>query len=216
MPSLYADPDTVATFNKPEAHHPNLIGLSGYSRSGKDSVAEILNTLYGHQRVAFADKLRELALGIDPNIVVTQDEYGHLQDLRPYPGQYYVARLSHLVNYLGWEQAKKFREVRKTLQNVGNQAREVFGEDVWVKAAFSTLDRGAQYVVSDVRYKNEAREILHRGGIVLRVTRPGVGPANDHISEHDLADWAFDGYIENDGSLLDLQGTVMIALGDLG
>ncbi len=44
-------------------------------------------------------------------------------------------------------------------------------------------------VVSDMRYRNEAQAIRHRGGVLIRIERPGVGPINDHISEHDLDGW---------------------------
>ena len=35
-----------------------IIGLSGYARSGKDTVAELLVLNYGFKRVAFADGIR--------------------------------------------------------------------------------------------------------------------------------------------------------------
>ena len=44
-------------------------------------------------------------------------------------------------------------------------------------------------VVSDMHYRNEAQAIRHRGGVLIRIERPGVGPINDHISEHDLDGW---------------------------
>ena len=37
-----------------------IIGLSGYARSGKDTVAETLVNEYGFKRVAFADKIKDL------------------------------------------------------------------------------------------------------------------------------------------------------------
>jgi hypothetical protein len=41
-------------------------------------------------------------------------------------------------------------------------------------------------VITDVRFTNEATAILAAGGTVIRVTRPGVQPANDHVSETQL------------------------------
>ena len=50
-----------------------IIGLTGYARSGKDTVAKILVDNYGYKRIAFADKIRELLVEINPIL-----ENGHL------------------------------------------------------------------------------------------------------------------------------------------
>ena len=51
-----------------------------------------------------------------------------------------------------------------------------------------------------------------RGGRVWRVSRPGVGPINDHISEVGLDDYPFDAVIDNDGTLDDLHERVLAEL----
>ena len=58
--------------------------------------------------------------------------------------------------------------------------------------------------MTDVRFPNEAQRIKDLGGVVWRVKRPGVGPANYHESETALDDWPFDAVLENDGNLVDL------------
>jgi hypothetical protein len=58
--------------------------------------------------------------------------------------------------------------------------------------------------VSDCRYPNEAAAIRARGGLVLRVERPGVEPINAHRSEVALDGFDFDAVIDNDGSIEDL------------
>ena len=60
------------------------------------------------------------------------------------------------------------------------------------------------------------REDVDNLGKVYDVRRPGVGPVSDHISEHDLDDWPFDGIIHNDGTLVDLEGEVQRVLGEFG
>jgi len=64
-------------------------------------------------------------------------------------------------------------------------------------------------VVTDVRFPNEAQAVADRGGVLIRVRRPGVGPAKDkvgrvHESEVALDGWAFDHTLINDGSVRDL------------
>lgn len=183
-------------------HHPRIIGLSGYARSGKNTVADILSSLYGYEQRAFADRLKGFVFQI--NGLVFNQEHG-------------VHRVQEAVGFYGADAAKeKAPEYRRLLQEVGTKSREFFGADVWVNSCFGTMEVGHPYVITDVRFKNEAERIRSVGGAVFRVDRPGVGPINDHVSEIEMDDWPFDATIENDGSLLDLQGSVMIALGDLG
>lgn len=152
-----------------------LIGLAGYARSGKDSCGLHLSAA-GFRRVAFADKVRELAEKLYPGIL---ERHGN------------------------WDAAKFDPEVRARLQLVGEEGRRVLGEDVWLNATLPRPPDG-DLVITDVRHPNEARRIKELGGFVLRVERPGVGPVNGHISEVALDDWPFDGVVANDGSTLDL------------
>lgn len=204
MYDLY--PDTFQ-FNHVPHGHPRLIGLSGWATSGKDSVADVLTRLYGYERVSFADNLKAFVKDVNPIVQVEVDHntVGYVRKTGS----------AALVERYGDTEAKKNKEYRRLLQAVGTKARQYFGEDVWVDAAFRSLEDG-QYVISDCRFKNEAQAIKDRGGLVLRVMRPGVNAVNDHISEHDLDEWAFDGFVMNDGSLLDLEGEVQRVLGDLG
>jgi len=176
---------------------PPIIGLAGYARSGKDTVAGLLGRA-GYERRAFADPLREAALALDPLIPTLS---------RP-------QRLSLIVARYGWEHAKtEFPEVRRTLQVLGTDVgRRIFGDNVWVALAFADLDETARVVFADVRFPNEARAIRARGGEVWRVERSGFGPINRHPSETALDDWRWDRVIRNDGTVDDLANAVTVAL----
>lgn len=178
-----------------------IVGISGYARAGKDTIGEILVRKHGFERRAFADKLREAALALDP--IVTDF------------GTSLPRRLSHVVEKYGWEDAKSIEEVRRTLQRMGTEVgRDTLDPDVWVTALQRTLelDRwgGIQkhYVITDVRFENEARWVCRMKGVMVRVERPGVGPANDHISETGLDDFEFGATINNSGSIEDLEHKV--------
>src|SRR5690606_4016638 len=80
----------------------------------------------------------------------------------------------------------------------------ILGGDIWVDATMNALDVERDYVITDCRFPNEAQAINRAGGLVVRVQRPGNGPANDHPSETALDDYQFDGVINNDGTLEDL------------
>ena len=168
-----------------------IVGLSGYAQSGKDSVAAILAEC-GFTRRAFADPLRAALYALDP-LLATDAGNGPV-------------RYSALIDRLGYESARKTvfaPEIRRLLQRLGTEVgRDLFGEDFWVDQAMR-LDPG-HYVFTDCRFLNEAKAIVDAGGEVWRISRPGVGPVNDHISEVGLDDWPFDRRIANDGSLTDL------------
>lgn len=141
-----------------------LIGLIGLAGSGKDTVADFLQDDHGWRRIAFADKLKELAYETDPAI---RDGVG----------------LEELVLTHGWNEAKQDNEVRCFLQNLGVAVRDVLGRDTWVTAAFADYDPTVPTVVTDVRFPNEVDAVRSRGGLIVKVDRPGIEPVNDHVSE---------------------------------
>jgi hypothetical protein len=171
-----------------------IIGLSGYARSGKDTVAKYLVEHHSFERVAFADPIRNLLWDMDP---LLKDGF-HLQGV---------------VNAYGWEIAKtKFPEVRRLLQELGVGARKHIDEEIWVIKALRTMSEDKNYVVTDVRFKNEANQIKMIGGQIWRVERTGVEAVNSHISEHDMDNWEFDAYVHNNSSLEDLEFAVKTTL----
>lgn len=175
-----------------------LIALTGYARAGKDTVGQILVERHGFTRVSFADRLKQVALDIDPVLEVEDDE-----DTTPYH-----ARLSTVVHaYGGLDNAKELPCVRKLLQDLGVSARNRIGTDVWVNAALDNMPDG-DVVITDCRFKNEATAIMRRGGVIIRIIRPGVGAVNGHVSEHDLADWPVNGELFNTSTIDDLAGRV--------
>lgn len=172
-----------------------LIGLTGFARSGKDSVGSIL-VQEGFTRFAFADRVKDLALAIDPLITCA--------------GPISVQHLSQVVTEKGWEEAKGNPEVRRTLIKVGEGARIIFGDNIWVddlERACSSLDP-RPLVVTDVRYENEAEYIRSLGGQIWLVHRPGTSPAGPH----DRVEGPYDVRIANYGTLDNLVETTLAHL----
>jgi hypothetical protein len=170
-----------------------IVGLTGFAGSGKDTVAEILVQEHGFKRYAFADKLREMAYAINPIIVCRGINY----------------RLAELVDAYGWDKAKReIAGVREFLQDLGVWHRDNVSEDFWVGLVAKKVsdEFPLRFVITDVRFPNEARWVREQWGQVWRVTRPGVGPINDHVSEK--LDLAADNTILNNGSLLHLRELV--------
>jgi hypothetical protein len=88
--------------------------------------------------------------------------------------------------------------------------RDLFGPDVWVKrlaariAEASVYDAFPPIVITDVRYLNEAEMLRRHHAMLIRIDRPGLGPADSHPSETELANFLFDHTITNDGTIDDL------------
>ena len=118
--------------------------------------------------------------------------------------------LKAVARDIGWDGVKDDYG-RRLLQNLGASCRHHLGDRVWIDATLRDAE-GRDIVITDVRYRNEAELIAAAGGILVRVTRPGVGPANDHISELELAQWPCDIILMNSASPAELHATLLTEL----
>ncbi|MCJ0870287.1 hypothetical protein [Streptomyces sp. AP-93] len=184
-----ADVDLLGDQERPIA----LIGLAGAAGSGKDTAAKALVEI-GWQRRAFADKVKDFLYAVNPWTV--DDEING-----SFP-------LADEVDRYGWSYAKSAHpEVRAYLQRCGTEAgRNVLGANVWVDALFGDAATWGPTVITDVRFPNEAAEIVRRGGFVINIVRPGqqlIVPS-DHVSENALTGWPFEDVLINDGTEAEL------------
>ena len=132
-----------------------IIGISGLKRSGKNTVGNYIADKYGFEERAFATKLKEAIKILNPLIPYVRD------------GAFFnpAMRYSEALDYIGEEEAKGIPEVRRLLQVFGTEvARELFGENFWVEQLERTLEDNGKYVITDVRFCNEAEFILENGG----------------------------------------------------
>jgi len=132
-----------------------LVGLVGYSGSGKDSLAAELCRFGGYTRYAFADSLKSLLLATDKTFGNSMER---LED---------------------WKR-RGLHETREKLQRLGQTLRN-YDDDFWLKSMPDTIADRA--VITDIRYPNELDWVKERGGTVVAIQRPGFGPINDHTSE---------------------------------
>lgn len=91
-----------------------------------------------------------------------------------YVAQEYCDNYSE-VNYdiLQKEVHKQDLTFRMLMQYVGTEAfRETIHPDAWVKALFSGYNADSKWIITDVRFKNEADRVKEEGGYVIRINRP--------------------------------------------
>lgn len=182
-----------------------IVGFGYNMGVGKDTAALALCRELGFKRIGFADALKSLAVKTDPLVTsrtaTVNVGIGH-------------GRLAHTVAGLGYDEAKRvYPEVRRFLQALGNGAREVLGDLIWINQvmdqAISRDHAGLHTVISDVRYQNEAEAIKAVGGLLINITRPGHH-GDGHVTETELNGYdGWDHVIENNGTIAELDLTVV-------
>lgn len=179
-----------------------IIGLSGFARSGKDTAANVLVEKFGFVRIGFADKLREMLYALDPIA-------GHYY----YDKNPSLVTVQEVIDKYGWDGYKETEygeEIRRLLQRLGTEAgRKVLWDTIWIDAALANLPQDAKVVVSDARFFNEFDAVRERGGEIWRIERAGVGPANSHASELEAIDYPhFAKWLHNNGTQVDFEEAV--------
>ena len=187
-----------------------LIGLSGFARSGKDEAANVLVNEFGFKRVAFADKLREVLYQLNPIIEVEHYVFDdRFLEREPVMTRY----VQDVIDTFGWDGYKETAygpEIRRLLQRLGTEAgRQTLWDTIWIDAALDPIDDDRRVVVTDARFFNEFEAIRDRGGEIWRIDRAGVGPANNHPSETEAVRYGhFAKRLYNSGSLEEYHSAV--------
>jgi len=155
-----------------------IIGISGKLCSGKDTVADYLIKRMGHinfTKESFALNLKKIiatTCGTDLETQMTQE------------GKNQVCPI--------------FNKTYGTMQQeIGGTVLRRYDEDYWLKSLFAKHKTGQSWIISDVRYPNEANYIKSIGGILIRVEGdPGKIRASStrdmtHSSEISLDNYDF-------------------------
>ena len=147
-----------------------IIGVSGKSGSGKDAFARELTDNYGFISAALADPLKQ----------ATAAMYG-FTDAQLY------GDLKNVIDPF-WHMTP-----REAMQDLGKRMRDR-DQDHWIKAAFRRMTGPGNYVVTDVRYANEAEAFYYRAAKLVRIERPNNPNALPselaaHASETELDTW---------------------------
>jgi hypothetical protein len=207
-----------------------IIGISGYSGSGKDTVGIIIQHLKAGTKFPlravvkkpeihewwleersdwevkkWAGKLKTIA-SILTGIPVEKFEDQEFKKSLLGPEWGTVADIPlNSIPVFADIQFNALMSVRELLQKIGTDAlRDNLHQDVWVNALMVDYNPTLNWVITDTRFPNEAEAIKKAGGIIIRIERPGIKPVNPHPSETSLENWKFDHVIINDGSLTDL------------
>lgn len=191
-----------------------IIGVSGKAQSGKDTVSKMIAYVVWYYK--YSQRLNSFGVD-DYNNCTDKNRYYVLLNSIDWHQTSFARKLKTcladiLKTNLSNFEFNEFKEsniewlgmtVRELLQKFGTAIRNEVCDDFWVKVCLKDCEDDNNYLITDVRFKSEAKGITDKGGIIVRVNREGAGAGN-HISEIDLDDYSFDYVINNDGDIEDL------------
>jgi len=168
---------------------PILLGLTGPTGVGKDTIAQILIDDYGFVRLAFGDALKQVAqIAFDLGDLWLADS--HKTTVHPYWGI----------------------TPREMFQKVGTDAfRKTFGDDFWIRRLERDYEmaEGHNVVITDVRHNGVQTEpawVRAKGGIVVHVEGPSRRP---DVSAAHVSNLPVD-FVEGDKRLLNTHDMVTL------
>jgi hypothetical protein len=200
-----------------------IIALSGYAKSGKNTVATIIQYLLTHSPM---DNLESIVKNYDVNGWWLEGESGWEQKgfadklkqvayiLTGIPAENFSDQDFKLTNLPPqWSNHGMPMTVREFLQKLGTDAlRDGLHPNTWVNALMSDYKPDSKWIITDCRFINEANAVKKENGIIVRVNRPGIAPVNNHPSETAIDGYKFDYVIENISDLKSLAKSVEIIL----
>lgn len=164
-----------------------LIGLHGLARTGKDTAANYLAAHYLLAVYAFASPLK---IALQQMFNLTAEQLNGALKETP-------------LAIIG-------KSPRELMQLLGTEwGRHRVHNDLWLLLARQNMDNMLElqdgylpgFVISDVRFENEARWIRDQGGTVVHLLRPDAAAVNPHVSEAGVAVHDNDFVIHNDADL---------------
>jgi len=204
-----------------------IIGICGLIGSGKGTVGDIL-VEQGYKKVSFADKLKDgVATIFDWDRSMLEGDTDESRTWREQPDEF-------------WSNETKMEVTpRLVLQLFGTDClRNGFYDGVWVSLLKKhILDNPGDYVIPDVRFRNEQNMIRELGGKVWQVKR-GKDPEwftraifdnnnpetsnlmngfDIHESEYKWIDvnTRFDSILHNEGTIAELKDLVLHEISNL-
>jgi hypothetical protein len=128
---------------------PKIIGVVGGMHSGKGAVTDILlNQLDGYKNVRYADPIKDYLSSLTGIPKRKLDEFYIKQQFNP------------ILD----------KTIREGLTTIGKLTTQLFGEDIFIKSLFH-VNKDTNFIVSDVRFVNEAEAIVNNGGLIIKVIR---------------------------------------------
>lgn len=162
-----------------------IVAIVGSRGVGKDTVGKILVEKHGFTRIAFADKVKEIAM----------DLYGLA-----------LAQVHGTIEQKETVDPRWGLTPRFILQRLGTDVARNVHPETWIRYVMRQIASRPDhnYVITDCRFPNEADAVRKVGGVVWRVRRSSAPRDDGHASEVDQAAIVPDWTLENEGTIDEL------------
>lgn len=173
----------------------NIVGLHGKKYTGKDTAALGLIE-HGYTRIAFADDVRAALYVLNPILHVGGDGY--------------VYRWQEVWDTEGYAVLKTMPEARRLMQTFATDVIRNRQDDFWVRRVQEQIEAAgsaARWVITDMRFDNEARMVRAFGGEVVEIIRDTTGydeHGANHVSEVGITRSLIDYTVYNNGTVAEL------------
>jgi hypothetical protein len=185
-----------------------IISISAKKQHGKDTVASIVQELTNNKFkiVKFADKLKDFVC----DLINCRRNDLEDEDFKNTP-------LGEEWDFLDNNGNLQKMTPRLLLQKIGTDGlRNHVHQNIWVNATLASYCEKCNWIITDLRFPNEAIGVKKLNGITIRVNRPSFISTDTHESETSLDGYKeFDYVIENDSDLESLKEKVKNILIDL-
>jgi hypothetical protein len=144
-----------------------LIGIAGFARTGKDSLAQFLSDLIATKQ---------------EGCKITSFAYYLKKDIDPF--------LQSRLNISAFTEDPKEKEIiRPLLVCWGTKIiRDKIDKEYWIRKMHNVRvihrSQGVKTIIPDVRFENEVKWIHSLGGTTIFIERDGVGPINNDEEQH--------------------------------
>ena len=140
-----------------------MIGIGGLARSGKDTLASNLKEII-KEDWEIDVKIFSFAWPIKCQLNDLLESYYHLSPFT--------------------EDTEEKKIIRPILVAHGEQMKQRFGKDIWLKELLGTIYEDLRYknffpIISDIRFDFEAEAIKNENGQVIHITKEGNEPPNE-------------------------------------
>lgn len=174
-----------------------IIGIVGKAGSGKDTIGKMIQYYIASKERVLCSKENFLK-----NFFGCYYSNIEESDFQIVKFSYKLKQICCLItgcsmNQLEDEDFKKFplppflqnnseeRTYRWLLQKLGTEVGRQIDPDIWINSLMNHYDSTKKWVITDVRFKNEALSIQLRKGVIIKVIRDSEQEMN-HVSETEL------------------------------
>lgn len=182
-----------------------IIGITGKKGSGKNAIANILESEHGFLVRALADPIKWAISEIFGWSLIAMDDRKFKEEIDPEFG----VSPRQVMQDMGTEWGQFH------LCEMFPEFAKVTGRNLWVKRLlqdyYEDYYEEDYLAVPDVRYLHEVEALREYGAYIIKVIDPRIESTDTHLSETELDQIKPDVTIYNSGTLDDLRKQVLLA-----